>query len=53
LSAAAALAAAKAAGIQVRLNGDRLTLNARDKPSPDLLRKLRDHKAEIVAMLES
>jgi hypothetical protein len=50
MSAAEALKAARAAGIRLGIDGDALTLEASEAPSPGVLDLLR-HKAGIVALL--
>jgi hypothetical protein len=52
-AAAEALKAARAAGVEVRLDGDGLVLEASDEPSAALLDRLAQHKAEILALLRS
>jgi hypothetical protein len=51
MSALATLKEAAKCGVRVSLNGDSLALKAGTKPPPDLLAKLRTHKAEVVALL--
>jgi hypothetical protein len=51
LSALAIIKEAADCGVRINLNGDRLALNAVTKPSASLLAKLKQHKAEIVAVL--
>jgi hypothetical protein len=52
MSAFLALDAARAAGIEVRLNGKDLDLSADSEPPPDVLDMLRRHKLSIVALLQ-
>jgi TubC N-terminal docking domain len=42
---------AAAAGVQISLDGDKITLRAKAKPSDELLVKLKAQKAEIVSLL--
>ena len=51
MNAQQALAIAKQAGIGIRVQGDKLKLNAKREPSPAILLLLRNHKAEIIALL--
>jgi hypothetical protein len=51
LTALAIIKEAAALGVRVNLNGDSLALKAATKPPADLLAKLKQHKAEIVALL--
>lgn len=51
MSALAVILEATKAGVSLSLNGDRLALKAATKPSADLLASLKQHKAEIVALL--
>jgi hypothetical protein len=51
MSAAAALEAARAAGISVEIDGDDLVLEASAPPQPALLDLLSRHKGSIVALL--
>jgi hypothetical protein len=51
LSALAIIKEAADCGVRVSLNGASLALKAVTKPSDELLAKLREHKAEIVALL--
>jgi hypothetical protein len=51
MTAAAVLREATSCGVAVSLNGDSLALKATSKPSPALLEKLREHKAEILTLL--
>ena len=51
MSAADALKAARAAGIQLSVDGDDLVLEAASAPSAAVLDALSRHKAEIVALL--
>jgi hypothetical protein len=51
VSAAQALKAARAAGIDIALDGDALVLAAGTAPPPAVLDLLASHKAEIVALL--
>jgi hypothetical protein len=53
MSAAAILRAAGAAGVRIMLNGDRLKLDASAPPPPELLAALREHKAELLRLLQS
>jgi len=52
MSSAEALRAARAAGIQIEIDGDDLVLEAAARPPDELLAKLKQHKAEIVALLQ-
>jgi hypothetical protein len=51
LSAAEVLRAARAAGIELALDGDDLVLHAASAPAPAVLDALSRHKAAIVALL--
>ena len=51
MSAAEALKAARAAGIELGLDGDDLVLEAASAPPAAVLDALSRHKAEIVALL--
>jgi len=51
MSAAEVLKAARAAGIQLGINGDDLVLEASAPPSPAVLDMLSRHKAEIATLL--
>jgi hypothetical protein len=51
MSAAEALKAARAAGIQLKIDGDDLLLEASVAPPPDVIDLLSSHKASIVALL--
>ena len=51
MSAAEALKAARAAGIQLGIDGDDLVLEAAVQPPPALIDLLSSHKASIVALL--
>lgn len=51
MSATDAIKAARAAGVELRLEGEDLMLEARVAPSPEVLGLLRRHKADIVARL--
>jgi hypothetical protein len=51
LSALAIIKEAIDCGVSVSLNGDKVTVKASARPSPELLAKLREHKGEIVALL--
>jgi len=51
LSAVEALTAARAAGVELALDGDDLALSAASAPSAAVLDALSRHKAEIVALL--
>ena len=51
MNAAKALRTARAAGVELRLDGDDLVLSADSKPPAAVLDALSLHKAEIVAML--
>jgi len=48
-----ALNAAKAAGVSVKLNGGKLSLKASGPPPEAVVAALKNHKAEIVALLEA
>jgi len=47
-----ALNAAKAAGVSVKLNGGKLSLKASGPPPEAVVAALKNHKAEIIALLE-
>ena len=51
MSAAEALKAARAAGIQLGIDGDDLVLEASTPPPPAVIDLLSRHKAEVVALL--
>ena len=51
VSAADILERARAAGISVTIDGDNLVLEAPTPPSADVLAALRNHKADIIALL--
>ena len=51
MSAALALKAARLAGVEVRLDGDTLSLRGTAEPPAAVLDALRRHKAEVVVML--
>jgi hypothetical protein len=51
MKAADALAVARQAGVDVRIEGQNLRLRSGGEPPPDVLETLRLHKAEIVALL--
>ena len=51
MSAAELLTRARAAGVELILNGDRLRVRAPQRPPDDLLEALRAHKAELLALL--
>lgn len=51
MSAAVTLRAARTAGIQIRVDGADLALEAHTAPPPDLLDRLARYKPEIVALL--
>jgi hypothetical protein len=53
VSAAEALAAARAAYIEVGLDGDDLLLEANERPSAAILELIKRHKPDIVALLRS
>ena len=48
-----ALNAAKAAGVSVKLNGGKLSLKASGPPPEAVVAALKNHKAEIVALLKA
>jgi len=48
-----ALNAARAAGVSVKLNGDKLSMKAEKPPPEAVLAALKHHKAEIMALLEA
>ena len=52
MSAFRALDAARAAGIEVRLDGQHLLLSGDGEPRADVLEMLRQHKRSIVALLQ-
>jgi hypothetical protein len=52
LSAAAVIKEAAECGVRISLNGRNLALKAPAKPSAALLAKLKQHKAEIAALLQ-
>jgi len=51
MSASAILKEAEASGVTFGLNGDKLAIKFAAKPSPDLLVRIREHKAGIVELL--
>jgi hypothetical protein len=51
VNAAALISAARAAGMSVKVEGERLVLSAPQRPDDRLLDELRRHKSEIVAYL--
>ena len=51
MSAARLLDEGRAAGLQLRVEDGRVRLSAAAAPSPELLARLRAHKAEIAALL--
>jgi hypothetical protein len=51
MSAAAVLRDAAECGVVLSLNGANVAFKAAVRPSPELLARLREHKAEIVALL--
>ncbi|HXF87791.1 MAG TPA: hypothetical protein VNK48_05510 [Xanthobacteraceae bacterium] len=51
VNAILAIAEARAAGVQVAIDGDPLTLEASAPPPPALVESLSRHKAEIIALL--
>ena len=51
MSAARLLDEARAAGLQLRVENERVRLSAEAAPPPELLARLRAHKAEIAALL--
>jgi hypothetical protein len=51
MKAAVIIKDAAAAGVQINLDGDKITLKAKAKPSDELLVKLKAQKAEIVSLL--
>ena len=51
MKAAVIIKDAAAAGVQISLDGDKITLKAKAKPSDELLVKLKAQKAEIVSLL--
>jgi hypothetical protein len=53
MSAAAVLRAARAAGVELAIDGNDLLLEAASEPPAVVLDALRQHKAEVVAMLRS
>jgi len=53
MTARSVLAEAASRGVRVTLNGDRLKLNAKTKPSSDLLENLRRNKVEIMKLLRT
>ena len=52
MSAFQALDVARAAGIEVRLDGEQLELSASREPPPEVMDMLRRHKLSIVALLD-
>jgi TubC N-terminal docking domain len=52
LSALAIIKEAADAGLRLQLEGERLTFRAKAKPSDALLSKLKQHKLEIVELLQ-
>ena len=53
MSATKALQAAREAGVTISARGDELMLEAKAPPPPSIIDALRQHKAEIVALLAS
>src|SRR5262245_8644052 len=53
MSAAAVLRAARAAGVELAIDGNDLLLDAATMPPASVVDALRRHKAEVVAMLRS
>ncbi len=53
MSARSILKGASDCGVRVSLNGDNLAFKATVRPAPELLAKLKAHKAEIVALLRN
>ncbi len=51
MSAGEALKAARAAGVQLGIDGDDLVLEASAQPPPSVIDLLASHKAEVVALL--
>jgi hypothetical protein len=51
MSALTVLKDATDSGVRISLKGDNLAFKATVRPPPELLAKLREHKAEIVALL--
>jgi hypothetical protein len=51
MSPSAILKDATGRGVSVTSTGDKLVLRSREKPPDDLLNRLRQHKAEIIALL--
>jgi hypothetical protein len=51
MSALATIKEAAECGVRIRLYGDSVALKATTEPSADLLASLKQHKAEIVALL--
>jgi hypothetical protein len=52
VKAAAALARAEAAGVQFRVEGGEVRISAAAPPPSDLLAHLREHRAEILELLD-
>ena len=53
MNAAEILDRATAAGIELTLYGDRVKLRAPQQPPVDLLEAMRQHKAELLALLDT
>ena len=53
MNAMQTLIAARAAGISVALDGDRLALEASAPPTPEVFEALSRHKPEIMALLRT
>ena len=51
MSALVALQSAAHWGVSLKLNDDKISFKARVRPPPELLDALREHKAEIIALL--
>ena len=51
MTVAGCVEAGRAAGVEIRIEGDDLVLEAATAPPPDVLARIASHKAEIVAWL--
>jgi hypothetical protein len=51
MTALAALAEARGAGVELQVDAGRLRLNAKASPPAELLDRLRQHKAEVMELL--
>jgi hypothetical protein len=53
MTAKAVMKEASVVGVQLRLDGEKLAMKAAAKPPDELLTKIKEHKAEIVALMRS